>query len=533
MIAAIYSRKSRLSDKGESIKNQIELCKAYGRNLGITDFVIYEDEGFSGGNINRPNFKKLMDDLKKKRFNYLICYKLDRVSRNVADFSATIKKLEKYDVNFVSVKEQFDTTSIMGRAMMNVSATFAQMEREVIAERIKDNMLELSKLGRWLGGTPPLGYRSTLIEYESNGKNKKMYKLDIVENEINIVREIYALFLHYRSCTPVARHLCSNHIKGKNGGDFSRNTVLQIIKNPVYCIADENILDFFRDNDSVISDGFTDIDGKNGLMVYNKRKGGKKDNPIEDWIIALGKHEGVINSEDWIRCQRILEENATKNSPRQGSGNKFLLSGLIKCGNCGFSYCSWSNNNKRTGKYERYYRCELKNRASDRCCNKMLNADIAESFVENFILNFNVDNLEKSFANAKDPSIEKISIDKQVNSLINQKNENKKIWTGLVKKLALIDDHETLEIIQEEIKAFKSTESKLDLEVNRLRLQSWQVEDSFNNQQVFIETFRSIQKSYKESESTEEKRNMLLSVIEQVTYNCNETEPIKIKLRGL
>lgn len=196
--AAIYVRKSRLSEKGESINNQIDLCKKYFSNLQLDiyiEFSVYQDEGFSGGNTNRPEFQKLIRDIKKKRFNYLICYKLDRISRNVADFTSTLKILEENNVNFISITEQFDTTSVMGRAMINISATFAQMERETIAERIRDNMLELSKTGRWLGGTCPLGFKSTSVNYESNGHKKKMYKLQVVDNEMNIVKLIFNLYI--------------------------------------------------------------------------------------------------------------------------------------------------------------------------------------------------------------------------------------------------------------------------------------------------------------------------------------------------
>ena len=137
--AAIYSRKSKFTGKGESIENQVEMCKQYGRNIGINTFEIYEDEGFSAKNTDRPEFQRLMKDIKKKKFTHLICYRLDRINRNVADFSNTLEILNKYDISFVSIKEQFDTSNAMGRAMMNISAVFAQLEREPTAERIRDN----------------------------------------------------------------------------------------------------------------------------------------------------------------------------------------------------------------------------------------------------------------------------------------------------------------------------------------------------------------------------------------------------------
>ncbi|WP_370773422.1 recombinase family protein [Clostridium sp.] len=237
MNVAIYARKSKATKKGESIANQIELCKKYFLNTTNEDvnFLIYEDEGWSGGNINRPQFTKMMNDAKLKRFSALICYRLDRIARNVADFSSTYKILEENKIAFISITEQFDTNSIMGRGMINIAATFAQIERETIAERIKDNMLELSRTGRWLGGTPPLGFKSVQI----TENNKKMYKLEVIDDELEIVKLIYKLYPQYKSTVPIARYLVSNHIKGKNGGDFSRNTVLQILKNPVYCCSDD------------------------------------------------------------------------------------------------------------------------------------------------------------------------------------------------------------------------------------------------------------------------------------------------------
>ena len=107
MKIAIYSRKSVLSEKGDSIENQIELCKNYcesyfqGEDL---EYIVYEDEGFSGKNLNRPKFKELINDIKSNKINLLICYRLDRISRNVADFSTTLELLQKYNVNFVSIK---------------------------------------------------------------------------------------------------------------------------------------------------------------------------------------------------------------------------------------------------------------------------------------------------------------------------------------------------------------------------------------------------------------------------------------------
>ena len=171
MKVAIYSRKSKFTGKGDSIENQIEMCKNY----------------ISGGTIDRPQFKLMLQDAKRKRFDSLICYRLDRVSRNIADFSSLIEDLQTYNIGFISIKEQFDTTTPMGRAMMYISGVFAQLERETIAERIRDNMLQLAKTGRWLGGITPIGYESQeVITVDQNGKSRKSFKLSPLPDEINI-----------------------------------------------------------------------------------------------------------------------------------------------------------------------------------------------------------------------------------------------------------------------------------------------------------------------------------------------------------
>jgi len=164
---AIYSRKSKFTGKGDSIENQIEMCKEYvsshlSKNV---EYIIYEDEGFSGSTLYRPKFLKLMEDIKLKKINILACYRLDRISRNVADFSQTLEILIRNNVDFISISERFDTSSPMGKAMIYIASVFAQLERETIAERVKDNMLEIAKNGKWTGGRIPLGFISKKIKY--------------------------------------------------------------------------------------------------------------------------------------------------------------------------------------------------------------------------------------------------------------------------------------------------------------------------------------------------------------------------------
>lgn len=519
MNVAIYARKSKATKKGESISNQIELCKKYFTNTTNEDvnFLIYEDEGWSGGNINRPQFTKMMNDAKLKRFTALICYRLDRIARNVADFSSTYKILEENNIAFISITEQFDTSTIMGRAMINISATFAQIERETIAERIKDNMLELSRTGRWLGGTPPLGFKSVQI----TENNKKMYKLEIVEDEMETVRLIYSLYPQYKSTVPIARYLVSNHIKGKNGGDFSRNTVLQILKNPVYCCSDAESIKYFENKGSTLN---CIEDKELGLMVYNKRKGGKKENPIDEWIIATGKHPGVIQGTEWVNCQNILEEIKSKSSPRKATGNKFLLSGLLKCARCGSSMCSWSRTNKEI--YYRSYRCELKNRAANRCDSKMVNAEDLEAFIIDLCKNINLEEI----IDVKKNKNNNATLKRELTSLNKALAENDKLLQGLIKKLALLDDIDILSMIQTEIKKIKLENENINKRINDINISMFDVEDETNKKQIILESHELFKNSIDIIDDVEAKRNLIMNFIEYFTYD-SETNEVGYKLR--
>ncbi len=181
MKIAIYSRKSRFTGKGESIENQISLCREYiSRTIPDAtdnDITVYEDEGFSAKTLDRPQFRRMMESAEKQPFDYVVVYRLDRISRNVGDFAKLIEKLNSMHTAFICIKEQFDTSTPMGRAMMNIAAVFAQLERETIAERIKDNIVFLARTGRWLGGVTPLGYSAEKTEIrDEEGKNRSAFK---------------------------------------------------------------------------------------------------------------------------------------------------------------------------------------------------------------------------------------------------------------------------------------------------------------------------------------------------------------------
>lgn len=379
---AIYSRKSKYTGKGESIENQIELCKQYIRahypNCNDEGILIYEDEGFSGGNTERPQFKKMMAEARAKKFSAIVCYRLDRISRNIGDFAKLIEELDGLNVSFISIKEQFDTSSPMGRAMMYISSVFSQLERETIAERIRDNMHELSKTGRWLGGTSPTGYMSEQVENVTiDGKSKKACKLKLIPEEAEIIKQIYRVFLETNSLTKTETYFIQNGYKTKNNKLFTRFALRNILTNPVYMIADEDAYNYLIENEVDLFAAKEDFDSEHGVMAYNRtiQKSGKANQirPMQEWIVAVGRHAGLIKGAEWIQVQEYLEQNRSK-SFRKPRSNVALLSGLLFC-TCGdYMRPKLSKRKDTQGEFIYSYLCAMKEKSRSHSC-QMKNAN--------------------------------------------------------------------------------------------------------------------------------------------------------------
>ena len=374
---ALYSRKSRFTGKGESIGNQVELCKEYVRlhfgEQAAEQLVIYEDEGFSGGNLNRPAFRRMMEAARQRKFQAIIVYRLDRISRNVSDFSGLIEELSRLNVSFISIKEQFDTSTPMGRAMMYIASVFSQLERETIAERIRDNMQELAKTGRWLGGTTPTGYASEAVKSVTvDGKTKKACKLKLIPEEAEIIKTIFDLYLETDSLTITEARLMQRGIQTKRGNHFTRFSIKSILQNPVYLLADQEAYDFFQKHETDLFSDRSEFDGVHGIMAYNRTDQEKGRAtiylPPSDWIVSVGKHPGLIPGKVWVAVQESLERNKSK-AFRKPRSNEALLTGLLYC-RCGERmYPKVSKRKTANGSPVYTYVCKLKERSQRALCN--------------------------------------------------------------------------------------------------------------------------------------------------------------------
>lgn len=479
---AIYSRKSKFTGKGESIENQIELCrqhiKLHHENVTEEDILIFEDEGFSGGNVNRPQFQAMMKQIRANQIQAVVCYRLDRISRNVGDFAKLKDEFDYYNVEFTSIRDDFDTTSPSGRAMMMMVSVFAQLERETTAERIRDNMHELAKSGRWLGGTTPTGYKSTQIvgSVTVDGKERKAYKLDIIKEEAGIIKLIFAKFLETNSLTKTDTYLLQNNITTKNGKNFTRFSIRSILQNPVYMIADQNAWEYFDSLGVEIYAEQSEFDGKHGIMAYNKtiQKSGKSNQmrDMDEWIVAVGKHKGLIAGADWVKVQELLHQNRSK-SYRKPKSNVALLSGLLYCGNCGsFMRPKLSQRINTQGERIYSYLCETKERSLRKLCNsknpngneldKMVCEQVKLLSEDSSYFIKNLESVQRKLEGNRE------EYDQQLDGLKKDLQENEQQIVNLVETLAKTQNTPAFDYITEQINALHGKNEKIKNRISEL-----------------------------------------------------------------
>ena len=327
---AIYVRQSVDKKDSISIEGQIEKCKLECDGA----FKVYKDKGFSGKNTNRPAFNELLNDIKNSDISKIVVYRLDRFSRSIADFGAVCRVLKEKNVDFVSVNEKFDTTTPMGRAMLHIIMVFAELERETIGERIRDNYYERAKLGSWVGGPAPYGFDIVKIA-GSNGK-----KISVLTSNENIqtVKMIYHMYANEEySLTKLAKELTAQGIKGINKIAWDSVSVARVLHNPVYVKCDIDIYTYYKNKGLKTANEIREFNGSYGGMVVGKRDRavGKYTN-LENHLFSLANHQGMIDSETWLRCQYKMESNKAINSV--GKGKHTWLTGLLKCGNCGYGF---------------------------------------------------------------------------------------------------------------------------------------------------------------------------------------------------
>jgi DNA invertase Pin-like site-specific DNA recombinase len=313
---AIYTRVStdeRLDMEFNSLDAQREAALAYIQSQKHEGWILvgdrYDDGGFSGGMMERPALQRLLRDVQSGVIDVIVVYKVDRLSRSLTDFARIVEVFEKNKASFVSITQQFNTTTSMGRLTLNILLSFAQFEREVIGERIRDKFRASRARGMWMGGTPPLGY------------DVRDRKLVVNEKEAELVRLIFGRFLQLGSATELARELrqaghttkCWTTLAGKHrqGKPIDKGALYKILHNRIYL----------------------------GEAMHKGTS-------------HPGEHDAIIDGETWDKVHTILADNARRRGNVTRAQTPALLKGLIFAPG---GHAMTPSHSRKAGKLYRYY----------------------------------------------------------------------------------------------------------------------------------------------------------------------------------
>lgn len=353
MAIALYARKSVERENSISCETQIEYCKSVlkpdERNEKILTFI---DNGFSGGNINRDGFQKMMKLVKQGKVSKVIVYKLDRISRSLSDFVNILQEFKEHNVEFVSSQESFDTSSPYGELIVKILMVFAEFERTSTINRVTQAYAHRSEMGFYMGGRQPYGFElvPTVIH------NIKTKKLNPIPSEIEQIRYIFEVYAQENvSLRRLLDILIAENKKPLNGSDWSTAKLSTLLRNPIYVKADSDVYDYFdRHGVQMITD-VSMFTGEYGAQLYGRTKHKSDDPDWSDMKLVLLTHNGIIDSDIWLKCQRKLEKN--KQIGNSVSNRTSWLSGKIICEKCGHTMTTIKGKINKDGEIRRYFNC--------------------------------------------------------------------------------------------------------------------------------------------------------------------------------
>ncbi len=344
--AAIYTRVST-QDQAEgdftSLDNQREMSEAYVQSQASLGWIAldtrYDDAGFSGGNVDRPALDRLLRDAEDGAIDCIVFTKIDRLSRSLLDFSHIVDILNRYGVSFVSVTQQFDTSNSMGQLTLNMLLSFAQFERQMIAERTREKMVAARKRGKWTGGPPPLGYDTV----------PKGGRIIVNHDEAVRVRAIFDLYLKNESLTAtladmaerswITKSWTTKRGHHRKGNPFQKTSLRRLLTNPIYI-------------------------GK--VLLQGE--------------LYEGEHEGIVDPKIWERVQRILKMNGSNGGRGVRNRHGALLKGILRCAPCDAAMTHTFS--KKNGRIYRYYICGQAQRMGwANCPTKSIPAEEIERYI--------------------------------------------------------------------------------------------------------------------------------------------------------
>lgn len=316
---AIYARQSIDKAGSISIESQIEFCRYETRGAPCQ---VFADRGYSGKNTDRPEFQKMLSHIRAGRIRRVICYKLDRCSRSILDFTALMEEFQQYGVEFVSCTEKFDTSTPMGRAMLNICIVFAQLERETIQQRVSDTYRSRSVKGFYMGGKVPFGFtrESCILE----GKHTSRFREE--PEEARILRMLYETYAYpSTSLGDLVELLREKGIANprRSDGRWVRSHIGRMLANPVYVRSDMELYHYYKKKGIRICNDPSDFTGINGCYLYSGEDGGQ--------CLVIAPHTGLVSSSLWLKCRQKQNNYPRKKHPDVQS----WLIGRVFCAQCG------------------------------------------------------------------------------------------------------------------------------------------------------------------------------------------------------
>lgn len=353
MAIVLYARQSVDRENSISCETQLEYCKAMIKPDERDEKVIsIVDNGFSGGNVDRDGFQKMMKLVRKGKVSKVIVYKLDRISRSLADFVNILQEFKEHGVMFTSSQESFDTSSPYGEMLVKLLMVFAEFERTSIINRVTQAYAHRSEMGFYMGGRRPYGFELVPTEIH----NIKTKKLSPIPSEIEQVRYIFEIYAQEN--VSLRRLLDILVAKGKtplSGSDWSTAKLSALLKNPIYVKSDSDIYDYYERRGVQMITDLSMFTAEFGAQLYGRTKH-KPDAP--DWSdmkLVLLTHQGVIDSDIWLKCQQKLERN--RQITNSYSNTTSWLAGKVVCEKCGHTMTTVKGKPNKDGEMRRYFNC--------------------------------------------------------------------------------------------------------------------------------------------------------------------------------
>ncbi len=431
-VTALYSRVSTdiQRDKGLSVPRQKEWLEQEVARKNLTRAEHFVDNGYSAASINRPAFSQLLARIADGSVGTVVVYKFDRVARNVRDLLDFVDLLSKHDVSFISLSENLDTTSPTGRLMLTILGSLAEWERSITVERVKDAMYHKADRGDFCGGQPPYGY-----DVKDKG-------LVINGAEAKVVRAMYTKFEEIRTLRGLTHWMNKKAYTTKRGQTWAATTVRRVLTSPPYM----------------------------GYYTYGKRAGGSKVYlPKDKWTVRKGDFTPIITEEQYERVQALVKQRRYIKQHR--SGEFYLLSGLMRCTECGGSLCGQCTS-KQNGKSFSYYRCHNHiSKGPNVCLGVSINKQNLEKVVLEKIqqyanLHFDEHDAEKVLERLKQdkPAEELKGVERNLNKMLGKQKKLLELFEdGAISKDLLV---ERMDNIAKDLEKLQTLRERLILDVN-------------------------------------------------------------------